>query len=57
MNVSAPFAHLALALVLIVVYLVLTLTGHDTDPVLGILAGQGFGGGIQVLSGAKGQSG
>lgn len=40
--------HGAVALALITAYVVVTLSGHDADPLLGVLAGYVAGAGTQV---------
>lgn len=57
MNPSALAVHVVLAVSLLTIYTVLTLTGHGTDDILKILAGQGLGAGIQTATGSAGNAG
>jgi hypothetical protein len=50
MNISANVLHALLLTVAIAAYVVLTVTGHDGNPVFIFIAGQGAGYAIQNVS-------
>lgn len=52
---SATTLHVVVAVVLVVAYTVLTVLGHDGNPLLVLLGGQAVGGGIQVVSKPTGE--
>jgi hypothetical protein len=50
MTPAALIAHTLFATAVIVCYTVLSATGHDGNALLGVLLGQGVGGGIQIAA-------